>query len=408
MVINLHLKLNKMKAKYINVLMCLLLVFGCKEEPIGQYAVDADAPAEISDVSVENFKGYSEISYKIPSDKDLLYVSAVYTNEQGVEIEARASAYTNKLVVSGFAKAGDFQIQLYTVDKSENRSNPVSVTISPLDSPIFDIYASVNIVESFGGIKLTWENPQKEDIVVEVIGSNEDGEYDALQNFYGSAENGFGAVRGLDAEERQFGVVVRDSYKNRTDTLFATLTPLFEQELDKELHKTMNFSKKFTQSNYGGPQYKVWDGESYVAGSGCFDLYGNGEDPIYWNYDLGVTAKISRFKMWSRNTHYYQLAHPRHIQIWGTTDEEAAKDTESFDGWELLFEVKTEKVSGNDEYGDITPEDIAHAKAGEEFEFDLSASPTRFVRIRTLETWGKIDRSWIAELTWWGEVIETH
>ena len=153
----------------------------------------------------------------------------------------------------------------------------------------------------------------------------------------------------------------------------------------------------------------MWDGITFDPEGGklSFDSYGNGEEPIYWDYDLGVTAKLSRFKMWVRSSHYYQLAHPRHFQIWGTTDPEVGRNNDSYEGWKLLFEAKTEKVSGNDEYGPITAEDLEYAKGGEEFELGLPSPEARFIRFKTLETWGHQDRSWIMELTWWGEVMKT-
>lgn len=398
-----------MKRIHILLIVSLVFLFSCSEEPIGQYPVDEEAPQPVTGVSVENFNGYSEITYQIPNDKDLLYVGAIYKNSHGEEKEVRASAFSNTLVVEGFGLGGDFNVELVAVDKSDNKSTAVPVTISPGDSPIYSIFESIKMLATFGGVKLSWDNPTKTGIIVSVLVRNDEGLMVEADKIYGSAEIGNGAVRGLPAEETRFGVIIEDTYKNTTDTLIANLTPLFEEKLDKTLHREMSFSKRFTQSNYGGSQYLVWDGDEYnVNGTAAFDLYGNGVDSIYWNYDLGVTAKLSRFKMWARGSHFYQLAHPRHFQIWGTTDPVIANDTESFDGWELLFEVKTEKVSGNDEYGEITAEDLAYARAGEEFEMGLPAPEARFIRFRTLETWGHMDRSWITELSWWGEIIEVH
>lgn len=395
-----------MKRIYLLILAVGFLFTGCKEEEIGQYAVDSDAPAQVSNVTVDNFKGFSEITYTIPNDKDLLYIAAIYTNESGETKEVRSSAYSNKLKIEGFAKAKDINVQLLSVDKSENRSAAVDITISPLDSPIYDIIGSMQLLEAFGGVKINWDNQTEEGIVVEVMLQDSIGEYQHIKSFYGSAKTGLGAVRGLPSEEQNFGVFIRDIYQNRTDTLKATLTPLFEEELDKSLHKTMPLSTKFKQSKWGGPQHAVWDGKTIVSGSGCFDILGNGVDNIYWTYDLGVTAKLSRFKMWARSTHFYKLAHPKHFQIWVTTDPEVAKDAESFDGWEMVLEVNATKVSGNDALGDITADDIAHATAGEEYEMNLPAPTARYIRFKTLETWGGSDRSWLAELTWWGEVLE--
>lgn len=391
----------------------VLLLASCTEEPVGQYPVDKEAPSPVSDVSVQDFAGYSEITYTIPQDQDLLYVAAHYTNSVGEQTEVRASAYTNKLVVYGFGRGGQFDVELVAVDKSDNESSAVNVAINPEDSPIYSIQESMEMFEAFGGIKINWDNPDRVGIIIEIVAQDSTGTYESLQKIYGSVAEGKGAVRGLESVERKFGVVIQDAFKNSTDTLFATLTPLFEEMLDKSLHRTMPISPRFTASKYGGPQQKVWDDVVYVpqankAGAECFDLYGNGEDPIYWNYDLGVTAKLSRFKMWARSSHFYKLAHPRHFQIWGTTDPDVASDTESFDGWELLFEVRTDKVSGNDEFGPVTPEDFEHAKAGEEFEMGLPVPEARFIRFRTLETWGNMDRSWLCELTWWGQVVEEH
>ena len=380
---------------------------GCNEEPIGQYAVDGVAPGFVTNTSVENFKGYSEITYTIPSDKDLSYVAAFYTDSKGENRETRASAFSNKLIVNGFAKSEEIEVKLVAVDKSDNFSSGVPVKIKPFDSPIFDVYNTLNIEEAFGGIKLSWDNPDKFGIVVEVNGEDSTGVMVPLENFYSSAENGSGAVRGLNSEARNFGVVIRDQYYNTTDTLKKELIPLFEELLNKDLCQEMPFSKKFTQSPWGGLMTCVWDNVGYNPhGYNSFDLFGNGEDSIYFTYDLGVTAKLSRFKMWSRGDQLYKLAHPRHFQIWVTTDPEIAKNTDSFDGWQMVFEVKTEKVSGNDEYGAITAEDLEHAKAGEEFEMGLPAPTARFIRFRTLETWGHMDRSWVSELSWWGEVID--
>ena len=94
----------------------------------------------------------------------------------------------------------------------------------------------------------------------------------------------------------------------------------------------------------------------------------------------------------------------REIEIWATNDEEVSKNADSYEGWELISAFESQKPSGNGADVDPTPEDIEHAKAGEEYEMPLEAGSYRYIRFRTIETWGKTDRSWLAELEWYGQV----
>src|SRR5690606_41224882 len=55
-------------------------------------------------------------------------------NEEPMEVYA--SAFKDSIVLEGYANTEEHIVQLYAIDKSNNLSQPVSVTIQPLTPPI--------------------------------------------------------------------------------------------------------------------------------------------------------------------------------------------------------------------------------------------------------------------------------
>lgn len=390
----------------------LTVLFSCNEQPIGQYSVDSIAPQSITNPVIQNTKGGAIITYVLPNEADLLFVKAVFTLPNGKQKIVETSAFTNSLVINGFAKSAKATVKLVAVDKSKNESLPVNVEIEPLDSPIFDIFASLKIIAGFGGVKLTWNNPDKKDVVVGVLSKNSEGKYVSLDNFYTSVANGLGVVRGLSPAPTQFAVYVRDIYDNYTDSLFVTLTPWDEQKLDKKLFKAMPLASFFTLSTYGSSNMAVlWDDVTANTNSNTTIYYVNTitAEKIFITFDLGVSAKLSRFKFWGRTTWYFNLHHPKEIEIWGTNSTTVANgDKDSFVGWQLLTSAISTKPSGPDVLADnlLTTEDKALAAAGEEFEFPLEAPVARYLRFRCLRTWTDSKSMFLGELSFWGNVAK--
>ncbi len=387
----------------------MFFVYSCTEEQIGQYPVDDIPPQEVLNPVVENFKGGASITYDLPGDKDLQYVKAVYSLPTGEVKEKLASSFINELTIEGFARAAKTNVNLISVDKSRNESDPVIIEIEPADSPIFDVYASLAVVASFGGIKITWENPEQKDIVVGVVIKNEDGTYDQVESFYTSVSNGLGAVRGMEPVETEFGVYIRDVYDNYTDTLITVLSPWEESELDKDQWRGLPLCSEFSLSQWGKPIECMWDGAT--TNSDFYYINRTSSTPIFFTMDLGVTTKLSRFKFWARNGYYFNLHHPKEFEVWGTNDPAIANangDACSWDGWELLYTGISEKPSGPDvvSQSNLSSEDLALAMSGEEFEFPLEVPEVRYIRFRTLRTWTDSNSSFIAELTFWGQINE--
>ena len=145
-----------------------LCLAGCgQDEKIGLNATDSVAPGLPTNIEVENINGGAIIRYTPPKDDDLLCVVASYMIN-GVERTTKASPYVDSLIVEGFGKVGDYNIFLKSVDKSQNESEPKTVSISPLTPPVEYIYESLKITDSFGGVSLTWKNPTRQNIILEV------------------------------------------------------------------------------------------------------------------------------------------------------------------------------------------------------------------------------------------------
>jgi hypothetical protein len=266
----------------------------------------------------------------------------------------------------------------------------------------------MSVIAGFGGLKLQWENTDKANVVVGVIARNEDNDYELIDNFYSSVEDGLGTVRGLSAEERNFGIFVRDIYFNYTDTIFKTLTPWEEQELDKKLWRGLALCPNFTLSQWGKPITALWDNSTSGENNICY-LNNTTSEKIFYTVDLGVLSKLSRFRFWGRESWLFNLHHPKEFEVYGTDDLDIANAGPcEWVGWELLMRGTSTKPSGDEVLAadKLTSEDQALAAAGEEFEFPLEAPAVRFIRFRVLRTWTDSQSAHISELSFWGNVIK--
>jgi len=401
-----------MKKNLLYTCMALVIIFltDCKEEPIGQFPVDNTAPRPVSGVVVNNIAGGAQISYQLPEEEDLLYVQAVYALPNGTTGRTKTSVFSNSMLIKGFAKSEKAVVQLVSVDRSRNESTPVRVDIEPLDSPIYEILDSLEVQESFGGFKLTWPNPLKEDIVLGVLKKNETtNELDYVENVYSSQAFVETAIRGLDSVQATFCFFIRDIYENSTDTLEMSLKPYFEEEIPKSGFAGLSLSSRFTLHSYGGKDIsKLWNNVTNVDDDVYYIQTGNEIMP-YFTIDMGVKAKLSRFRLWQRVNYLFALHNPKMFEWYGTNDPAAANDAETlgwedFPAWIKLSSFESKRPSGGQEGDPVTAEDEAYAKAGEEFEFPLDAPAMRYLRFKLISTWSGSSGLHIGELTFWGQI----
>ena len=382
-----------------------LFLSGCEEidrgVPVGG---DDMAPSPVSDVQITNTPGGATISYVLPKSDNLLYVLAEYAFNDGVLLEKKSSFFGNTITLEGFPDTNPYEVKLYAVSRGDKRSVPVTVTVNPLTPPVLSAFMSLSVKPTFGGVKVGFENESEANLKMIVLTTDSVGDFYSAQTYYTKRKEGEFSVRGFDAKERTFGVYALDRWDNRSDTLFVQLTPWFEQKLDKSDFKAVHFPtdtwEPHMNSSYS--MEAMWD-EVWGTG-GAFHTKPNTGIPQWFTIDLGVSARLSRFKFYHRystgSAGQYSAGDPKIIEVYGSN--EPASDG-SWDSWTSLGEFQSIKPSGDAEW---TDEDIQFACfEGEDFEFNVEL-PYRYLRFKILKNWGGVSYIYISELTFWGEVLE--
>src|SRR3546814_19856518 len=128
----------------------LLVGSACKDKNrLDPFENDGIPPEALTNVQVENLNGAAKISYTLPGDEDLLYVLAETEALRG-KIQAKSSLYSNNVLIEGFGETKAREVTLYAVDRGENRSEPVTVTINPLTTPIQILRNPADIKKDLG------------------------------------------------------------------------------------------------------------------------------------------------------------------------------------------------------------------------------------------------------------------
>jgi hypothetical protein len=189
---------------------------------------------QVSEIQVKNRPGKATITYSLPADPGLLYVKASYTLSNGTKMDVKSSYYVDSVVVEGFADTNDHEIQLYSVNRQGVSSEPVSVTVKPLEAPIWGILESLNIRDAFGGYKLTAVNKTQEAIGILIMEKNVRNEWEVDNNLsvYTTIDSITSQRGGMDTLTRNYAIAIRDRWNNLTDTLYREINPIYEVELN--------------------------------------------------------------------------------------------------------------------------------------------------------------------------------
>lgn len=377
----------------------LVLTAGCKEEKIGPISNDV-APAPVSNVTVENLPGGARISYALPKDKNLLYVKATYQIREGVEKEAKASLYESEIHVEGFPDTREYEVQLYSVSRGEHMSVPVSARIQPLTSPIEMVYKSLSFNATFGGMNVKFRNETGANVVLTILTPDSSNELAPAETYYTKSPEGSFAARGFTPVERTFGVFVKDRWNNHSDTAFVKLTPIFEEKLDKKKFREIHLATDTYEKHVGRGMIDLWDDVWNNSGN-MFHTKPNTGIPQWFTFDLGVKARLSRFKFYHRaggTSGAYYAGDAEIMEVWGSNDP--ASDG-SWDSWALLAVCNSRKPSGA---ATPTAEDLQFAAVdGEDFEFPPDIPAVRYLRFKVTKVWGGVSYIYISELTFWGK-----
>ena len=399
------MKQKLIQSSWIIVCSLLLTIFSCEEE-LGPTPLEKNTtpPGVVENVTIENLPGKVKITYKLPDDKDLLFVVARYTLENGTPMEVKSSYYQNSMLLEGFTGLADKEVKIYAVNRSETESDPVTVTVSPLEAPIFDIFRSIDTSPDFGGIRIQAQNPTEEDIALLVMQKNIQGDWvPDTRSIYTSVKEIGQSLRGFDTIPQNFALVVRDRWLNVTDTLFTEIKPLFEKLMPREEMNPITLpndaeliaSHTEVRDLFNGGTLEWYD--SFFT-SRTIDI---GPHLVTW--DIGRTTKLSRLHIWQFSEPiggqrlYYYLGAMRKFRIWGANE----LNNGDLSGWTLLGEYEIIKPSGLP-YAQEDNNDLVAAKDGADYEISIDKPAVRYLRIECLENWAGGEYMAVSEVQVYG------
>src|SRR5690606_34658294 len=223
-------------SRYAYVIVLVLAFFACEQDFVrGPLVKDDVPPSPVSEVTVTNLPGGAKISYKVPEDSDALLVEATYKLDNGKVVTSKSSIFKNFVEVQGLRQVKPQEVELVTVDRSDNRSTSVFVTINPETAPVDKLFNSFELVEDFGGVRLNYRNGEKISAELLLYTEDENGNMVYRQSvFISDDKRSHQTFRGIPPMDTKFGVAAIDRWDNSTEILTASRTPLEEIILDLE------------------------------------------------------------------------------------------------------------------------------------------------------------------------------
>jgi hypothetical protein len=344
-----------------------------------------------------------------PNDPDLLYVKGKYRDENDIQKEVIVSSYIDSLNIIGFGETGDYPVDVTAIDTGNNESEAERVIISPLEAPIHAILESIEGVQDFGGINISYLNPTRAEVSLNMSVEEENGEIAFKESFFTSQANSSYSFRGYDAEPTVFVIYVEDRWGNQTIRKSFEITPLEDEFLDKGFFSIVSMPGDESFSEYGFSANQIWDGSwssQWNCGHTNFLSL-----PHQLTLDLGQMANLNRFKLYQRGgSELYKHGNPKIFRMYGRANLDNLPiydPSDPGDGWIFLGEFESFKPSGLPP-GSNTDEDYLFQDNGEDFvfSFDSQQHNIRYIRLINLESWNNQTVTVIGELSFWGSIIQ--
>ncbi|MCA5005363.1 DUF4959 domain-containing protein [Sphingobacterium bovistauri] len=389
-------------------LLCSMCILACNSpieyrEPVGN---ESDKPSVVSNIRVINKEGKAQIIYDLPTSSNLMYVKAVYTINTGKEIEVKSSIYKDTIEVLGFADTKEHEVKLYAVSRNEVLSDPVVVKVQPLEAPFLKVFKSLELNNAFGGYNLTAKNPSRDNISIIVMKKNVFNEFerDNQKSIYTKTDSIVSKIRGLDTLEQEFAIYVKDNWGNNSDTIYTKVKPIFEQQMDPTKFRGFVLPGDAPQVTNGARLEYAWDGLLGWPNVSFTHQINGGNNPHMITFDMGVTAKISRFwiRPFPEGTRFYFLTTMKRFEIYGSNSPNLSGALDN--SWTLLGSYEAVKPSGLP-YGTDNAEDQATAGAGFNWEVDLASPRVRYIRVRCLENFAGGTAQSINEIKVYGSTL---
>ena len=396
--------------------MVMISIISCKRnDGYNQPAsTDKTKPGVVTNIKVDNYNGGSYITYNLPNSDNILYVLAKYQIKDNVARETKASYYSDTVNVEGFALSKDYSVSLYTVSRSNVMSDPVTVTVHP-KTPIFSLVRQSTALQTdFGGVNVTALNPLKREIGVIITAFDKSTNAMEIQDQYFTTKDTINySLRGFGTDSRQFGVYITDKFGNISDTLKKTISPLFEQLLDKSKFSVYQLPTD-SPIGFGWQLPNLWDGRTDGSSAGWHTNPG-APAPYVCTFNVGSTYRLSRFVMWERpdtdEKYAFNHGNPKVFSLWGS-NVPSPKDAQLplsapvgtvVGDWINLANYRYPDPPSGLPVGSTNGVDNAFVLAGVNFNVPLNAPVVHFLRLSVSQTWSLSNFAHVMELSLYGQ-----
>ena len=292
-------------------------------------------------------------------------------------------------------------------------SDSVTVIVHP-DTPAYLLaYAALKLQNDFGGVNIQTVNSSGANIgIITIFPDSITKKLEIVDQNYTNQDSINYSLRGYDTLPKAFGVYVTDEWGNISDTLFQTIDPIYETLMDKSLFNqyTLPTDVPKYQNNDLFDLPNLWNNNTTDFYNTMQPILPNSAKSYIWpawvTFDMGQTAKLSRYTLWERSGDNDELL----WDIWFPLgnmeycggradipkDEFMPVDSSNLppvgsitpNGWINmgLFHAPA-KPSGlpNPQY---TNADLSFWLNGFGFNFNLSLPPVRYIRFECFQTMG--------------------
>ena len=319
----------------------MVLFLGCDEKRIILES-DKIPPPPVSNVRFTPINGGFDILYDLPSETDVLYVLAEYTNNNGEPAEQRTSTFNNRITIIGFGDISQKTIDIYTVDRLKNNSTRYLTGVPYSGSDMWEILKTSAKFAVCKYLGLT----KKEFPLGRYFSRKRSGALQAIRNIY--SEHGANFPSDRESVPQQFKVSVSDRYGNQSSDVFPNtpdklLTPFKETYLDKSLFQQVTLDNDDTWDAWGSSFGRMYN-DNYGAEDWAHTL-GNKPRPTILTIDLGTTVELNRFKLFQRGGNWgFAHANPKTYTLFGSL--EIPGQDGNLDDWIKIRECESIKPSG--------------------------------------------------------------
>lgn len=406
------MKTKYYKASIILVLSILALSFNACQKSDSYRDPESTGggkPGVVTNVKVKNYNGAAVITYDLPGDKDLLYVEADYTIRNGVSRQIKSSYFFDTVRLEGFHKSQDYTVTLRAVNRSTVQSDPVTIIVHP-DTPYYQLISkSLKLNNDYGGMNVQAKNTAQSAVAINTL------TIDPVTNKFAIADEHYTnlatinySLRGYKPQPTKFGVYVSDRFGNISDTTVMTITPSFEEILDKT--KFFNYSMASDAFiGYGGVIPNIYDGNTTEDnGANAWQTtIGTSQKLMQCTFGIGGSYKLTHFLMYFRG---YGNNNPKDFTVYGSnvsnpgdavTPGGAAPGTQYGD-WVSLGSFRVPDPPSGLPQGQTNAGDQAYVNNGIDFSVPNNTTPVKYVRIVVKDTWFGLDYTIIREVTFSG------